>query len=90
MVVWGGYNYDPRILPRRWRAVRCGGRHVDADLYVGCAVRAVRPHRRLDRERDGGLGRIDFDTTLDTGGRYDPATDVLDADVCGGRAVRAF
>jgi len=86
----GGYNYDPGFFPD------AGGRYDAAadtwmpDLYVGCAVRAVRPHRRLAGSAMVVWGGIDFDTTLDTGGRYDPATDVWTPMSVAGRAVRAF
>ena len=85
MVVWGGR----RQLPQHRRAVRPVHGHLDADVDRGAPSGALLAHRRLDGKPDGGLGRVQG-SYLNTGGRYDPATDTWTADLDRGGALRAL
>ena len=89
MVVWGGYDGSSNLRHRR--AVRSGHGHLDGDLDRRGAVRASLPHGGLDGKRDGRLGRLRrLQRYLNTGGRYDPATDTWTRDLDRGGAVRAL
>ena len=80
MVVWGGYRRQ-HGLPQHRRAVRPGHGHLDGDLDRGGAVRRVIDHTAV---WTGSVmvvwGGYDAQLRyLNTGGRYDPATDTWTA-----------